>query len=80
MYITISIFAYTTTKTGRGAPNLLASAAAAPHVQLSSAADHGYSVVVAALPRLCVSLHLNVVDVLVAVCLLPQLLDDFVDV
>ena len=60
--------------------HLLASTAAAPHVQLCTAADHGHSVVVAALPRLGISLHLDVVDVLVAVRLLPQLLDNLVDV
>ncbi len=59
---------------------LLSSTAAASHVQLSSPTDHDYPVVVAALPTLCISLHLDVVNVLVAVRLLPQLLDDLVDV
>ena len=60
--------------------HLLSSTAPAPHVQLSTPTDHDHPVVVAALPRLCVCLHLDVVDVLVAVRLLPQLLDDLVDV
>ena len=59
---------------------LLPSTAAASHVQVGSPTDHDYPVVVAALSTLCISLHLDVVNVLVAVCLLPQLLDDLVDV
>ena len=59
---------------------LLPSTAAASHVQVSSSTDHDHPVVVAALPTLCISLHLDVVNVLVAVRLLPQLLDDFIDI
>ena len=60
--------------------HLLSSTAPAPHVQLSTSTDHDHPVVVAALSCLCIGLHLDVVNVLVAVRLLPQLLDDLVDV
>ena len=60
--------------------HLLASTAAASHIQLGTAADHSHPVVVAALPRLCIRLDLYVVNVLIAVRLLPQLLDDLIDV
>lgn len=59
---------------------LLACTTAASHVQLSTSAGHDHSVVVAALPALSIRLDLDGVDVLVAVGLLPQLLDDLVDV
>ena len=59
---------------------LLASTAAASHVQLSTAADHNHAVIVAALSTLCIRLYLDVVNVLNTVCLLPQLLDNLVDV
>ena len=60
--------------------HLLAGTAAAAHVQLRPAVVHHHAVVVATLPRLCIRLHLDVIDVLVAVRLLPHFFDDFVDV
>ena len=59
--------------------HLLACAASASHVKLSSTSKHNHPIVVAAC---CVSIcfDLDVVNVLVAVRLLPQLLDDLVDV
>ncbi len=59
--------------------HLLAGGAAASHVEFGAACDHGDAVVVGACgPMVGVGRDLDVVDVLVAVRLLPQLLHDLV--
>ena len=62
--------------------HLLAGRAAAAHVELGAAGEHDDAVVVGAAGMRAVRLRLDldVIDVLIAVCLLPELLDDLVDV
>ena len=60
---------------------LLSSRAAAAHIQLSAACNHDDAVVIAARrPMIRIRFDLDIVYVLAAVRLLPQLLHDLVDI